>query len=144
MCDLKAPVVLVIDDCEDNLVLMELILTNNGYQVETACCGKEGISKTYELVPHLIFLDMMMPDMSGLDVLHSIKADRHLSQIPIIICTANRYITKDDVIGVEKICYKPFDINDILILANSLIDCCQSVDGVIVVMDVNDKDSLRI
>lgn len=62
MCKIKDALVLVIDDCEDNLFLMELILVQDGYKVEKASSGKEGIAKIQKLIPDLIILDMMMPD----------------------------------------------------------------------------------
>ncbi|MEM7595764.1 MAG: response regulator [Cyanobacteria bacterium P01_A01_bin.83] len=124
MCDDKDAVVLVIDDNEDSLFLLNLILLADGYQVEVASCGKKGIIKTHQLIPDLIILDMMMPDMTGLEVIDSIKAHHHLSQIPILVCTANVYINEDDIVGVEGVCYKPFDIDDMLTRVNSLITCC--------------------
>ena len=128
MCEYKNAVVLVIDDCEDNLFLMELMLADNGYKVETACCGKEGVLKIRELIPDLIILDMMMPDMTGLEVIDSIKPDSSLSQIPIIVCTANRFINKDDVSEVEDICYKPVNLANLLTQISSLIGCCEDID----------------
>lgn len=135
MCDLKDAVVLVIDDCEDNLLLMELILVQDGYSVEKASCGKEGIEKIHQLVPDLIILDMMMPDMTGLEVIEHIRPHCHLSHIPIIICTANKHINRDDL-KIKNICYKPVDINSILMQVNSLIACCDQIKSPTVIVDV--------
>ena len=125
MCVNKDAVVLVIDDCKDNLFLMELVLANGGYKVVTACNGKEGITKATELSPSLIVLDMMMPDMSGAEVIKRMKASRKLAEIPIILCTANRRILKKDIKGIVDICYKPFDIDDMITRVNSSLKCCQ-------------------
>ena len=121
MCKHKNAVVLAIDDNLDNLFLLDLIFIDCEYRLEKACCGTEGLAKIHELVPDLIILDMMMPDMTGLEVINSIKAHHHLSKIPIIVCTANLYIDKNDLIGIAGICYKPFDINCILEQVNALI-----------------------
>ena len=150
MCDVKNAVVLVIDDNTDNLFLIELLLVSDGYQVETACCGKEGVKKVHQLVPDLIILDMMMPDMTGLEVIDSIKSHHYLSQIPILICTANIYVNDDNVIGVQGVCHKPFEIDDILTRVHSLIACCDgkthSLDNQTntptLVLDVDDSDPL--
>ena len=125
MCVTKDAVVLVIDDCQDNLFLMELVLVSGGYKVATACNGQEGIAKTIELTPSLIILDMMMPDMSGAEVIKYIKADGELAKIPIILCTANKRILKEHVRGIVDICYKPFDIEDMVARVGSFIECCQ-------------------
>ena len=127
MCVKKNAVVLVIDDCQDNLFLMELLLASGGYKVATACNGKEGIAKTIELIPNLIILDMMMPDLSGAEVIDQIKADDKLAKIPIILCTANKRISKEQIKGIVDICYKPFDIEDMVTRVGTFIECCQNV-----------------
>lgn len=123
MCDAKDALVLVIDDNLDNLFLMKLILIQSGYKVETACCAKEGLEKIHKLVPDLVILDMMMPDMTGFEVIEQIKPHRHLSKIPIVICTANEFVQKKNMEEVNDVCYKPIDIEDILARINSLIAC---------------------
>ena len=121
MCDIRDVVVLIIDDCQDNLFLMELILTEEGYQVAKASSGKEGVKKIHELLPDLIILDMMMPDMTGLEVIEHVQPHPHLANIPILVCTANRFIHQDDFIEVKNICYKPIDINNIIKQIHSLV-----------------------
>lgn len=127
MCVNKDAVVLVIDDCKDNLFLMELVLANGGYKVITAGNGKEGITKATELIPSLIVLDMMMPDMSGTEVIEHIKANYKLAEIPIVLCTANKRILKEEVKGIVDICYKPFDIDDMITRIDSFLECCQNM-----------------
>ncbi|MEM8829446.1 MAG: response regulator [Cyanobacteria bacterium P01_G01_bin.19] len=117
----KNYVVLAIDDNQDNLLLMDLILSQDGYWVEKACSGKEGIAKIHALIPDLIILDLMMPDMTGLEVIKAIKAHPHLSQIPVLICTANVQAKKIDLLPADSVCYKPFDIDDMLFRVKSLI-----------------------
>lgn len=130
MGDVKDAVVLIVDDCEDNLFLMEMVLLQDGYEVEKACCGKEGIEKIHEIVPDLIVLDLMMPDMTGLEVIEQIRPYESLTNIPILVCTANRFMQKEDITKIEEVddvCYKPYDINDLLSKINSLITCCDRV-----------------
>ena len=127
MCDIKDAVVLIIDDCEDNLFLMEMVLLQDGYKVEKACCGKDGIEKIHKLVPDLIILDMMMPDMTGFEVVEHIKPYKNLASIPILLCTANKFIHQLDIEKIEEIndvCYKPYDICEILTKIDSLVACC--------------------
>lgn len=123
MCKTKDAVVLIIDDCQDNLFLMELILIEDGYKVEKASSGKEGVIKIHKFIPDLIILDLMMPDMTGLEVIEHIQPHQHLSNIPVLLCTANRFIHQEDVVKVESVCYKPIDIDNILTQVHSLITC---------------------
>ena len=136
--------VLVIDDCQDNLLLLELILLENGYRVEQAQCGVEGIAKARKLVPDLIILDLMMPDMSGIEVVEQIEADHHLPQIPILFCTANRYARIENVRGVADICYKPFDIDQILDCICALVASENRIEGSTLVVDVDENDPLHL
>ena len=138
MCDIKDAVVLIVDDCADNLFLMETILLQDGYRVETACSGKQGIQKIHQLIPDLIILDMMMPGMTGAEVIEYIKPFPHLAQIPIIICTANTYIAKPDLKTVASICYKPIDISDVLTKVNSLVACCGNINSPTTILDVDE------
>ena len=119
----KDTVVLIIDDCQDNLFLMELILVQEGYQVAKASSGKEGVKKIHNLLPDLIILDLMMPDMTGLEVIEHIQPHQHLANIPILICTANKFTHQDEIVKLKNICYKPIDINNILTQVHSLIAC---------------------
>ena len=121
MCGKKDIVVLVIDDCQDNLFLMELILLKEGYKVEKANCGKEGVRKIHQLLPDLIILDLMMPDMTGIEVIEHIRPYQHLSGIPVLMCTANKFVQQDDIVEVKNICYKPIDIGEILTQVHSLV-----------------------
>ena len=144
MCDIKDAVVLIVDDCADNLFLMETILVQDGYRVETACSGEQGIQKIHRLVPDLIILDMMMPGMTGAEVIEQLKPFPHLAQIPIIVCTANTCIAKPDLKTVASICYKPIDISDVLTKVNSLVACCGSNNNSTIILDVDEDDPLYL
>jgi len=123
MCETKDTVVLIIDDCQDNLFLMELILMEEGYKVEKASCGKEGVRKIHQIVPDLIILDLMMPDITGFEVIEEIRPYQHLSNIPILLCTANRFVPQNEITRVKNICYKPIDVSKIIMQVHSLITC---------------------
>ena len=106
--------VLVVDDCQDNLLLMELLLQSEGYEVKSANSGKEGLAAVKQKQPNLIILDLMMPDISGLEVVQRLKKKCHLSNIPIILLTANSNLRHEDVREVDALCYNPFDVNSLL------------------------------
>ncbi|GHV48407.1 hypothetical protein FACS1894204_12690 [Synergistales bacterium] len=78
--------VLIVDDERSNLLLLNQILSPE-YTVFTAKTGAEALSRVENDVPDLILLDIMMPGMSGFDVLKQIKEDPATQDIPVIIVT---------------------------------------------------------
>ena len=60
--------ILVIDDLPENIFILQDRLVQEGYEVNTAYGGTDGLEKAYSTLPDLILLDVMMPDMSGLEV----------------------------------------------------------------------------
>lgn len=82
--------VLIVDDNENYLQLTEMLLAGE-HRVVTACDGQEGIEKAKKERPDLILLDVMMPRVSGLEMLHLLLADDALCRIPVIVMTANQF-----------------------------------------------------
>ena len=80
--------ILVIDDLPENIFILQDRLTQEGYEVITAYGGNDGMEKAYSTLPDLILLDVMMPDMSGLDVCKTLVNDEKTKHIPIILVTA--------------------------------------------------------
>jgi len=87
--------VLVVDDDPANLDLLETLLTSAGFSVLRAGSGKEGIDMAMSEVPHLILLDLMMPGLTGFDVVESLRAAEVTRSIPIMVLTA-KTLTEDD------------------------------------------------
>ncbi len=106
--------ILVVDDEETTVHLLTILLEHKGFEVIKALRAEEGLRKAYRTQPDLILLDIMMPDMDGLEVCRRL---RELSDVPIIFLTA-RTDTKDIVKGLEMgaddYIVKPYD-NDELI-----------------------------
>lgn len=80
--------VLVIDDLPENVFMLQDRLEHEGYEVITAYDGKSGIEKARCDLPDLILLDVMMPDITGIEVCKTLVADKETSGIPIILVTA--------------------------------------------------------
>ncbi len=80
--------ILVVDDHEDNVEVLRARLEARGYEVEGATNGQEALDTVGRWCPDLILLDVMMPDMDGLEVVKRLKADRNLPFIPVIMQTA--------------------------------------------------------
>ncbi|PYI88408.1 MAG: hypothetical protein DME26_03695 [Verrucomicrobia bacterium] len=79
--------VLVVDDDPTVRDLLQRFLTKEGFRVETAANGQQGLERARKLKPDAITLDVMMPGMDGWAVLTALKADRTLADIPVIMLT---------------------------------------------------------
>ncbi len=120
----KAKKILIVDDDERNLKLLGAILSNYGYSYETAKDGREALKKAEELLPDLIYLDIMMPGMDGYEVLRRLRADERFSHVPVILITA--LADKDSRLkgldtGANDFLTKPFDPTELLIRTRNLL-----------------------
>ena len=82
------PKTLVIDDELNLQKMVKANLATRGYQVAVASDGEKGLKLAQLEHPNLILLDLMLPSMSGWDVLMALKTNRKLQKIPVIIMTA--------------------------------------------------------
>jgi DNA-binding NtrC family response regulator len=82
------PLILVIDDEEAIRLFLESTLEDEGYEVRTAASGTDGLREAFARVPDLVLLDLMLPDMSGLQVLGSLK--EKLPHLCVVMLTAYR------------------------------------------------------
>jgi DNA-binding response OmpR family regulator len=109
--------ILTIDDGIEITQLIHMLLTANGYAVDVALCGRDGIIQAMKTTPDLILLDYMMPDKDGLQVLREIRQTPGLEDIPVIMLTA---IAKNEIIqdalklNVSDYLLKPFDLKNLL------------------------------
>jgi CheY-like chemotaxis protein len=96
----QAKKILMIEDDPDQQMMYSLEFSNFGYKLELASKGEEGVAKAKEINPDLIFLDLILGDMEGLEVLKQIKADQKTKNIKVIVMTN---LTKK---GLEEECRK--------------------------------------
>ena len=80
--------ILVIDDLPENVFLLQDRLEHAGFLVITAYDGKSGIEKAIKELPDLILLDVMMPDITGIEVCKTLVSNEATQGIPIILVTA--------------------------------------------------------
>ncbi|MEI6844674.1 MAG: response regulator [Actinomycetes bacterium] len=95
-------IILVVDDNEDIRGLLVLVLQKEGYEVHTAVDGEDALEKAYALKPDLILLDVMMPKLSGLDVLSIIRGhvEPQINQVPVMMITAKSAMADIDQAGI--------------------------------------------
>ncbi len=116
--------VLVIDDLPENVFMLQDRLENEGYQVLTAYDGRTGIDKAFAELPDLILLDVMMPDITGLEVCKILVNDPKTKNIPIILVTAKSG-AEDTKEGLEAGAFdyikKPFNRIELMARVNSAL-----------------------
>jgi len=80
--------ILLVDDEQDILEIVGYNLTQEGYQVSTAVNGREAVAKAKKELPHLIIIDVMMPEMDGMEAVENIRKIPELSNVIITFLTA--------------------------------------------------------
>jgi two-component system sensor histidine kinase/response regulator len=114
---MAAPSILVVDDQPINVQLLKRKLEREGIRVTAAYNGLEALDLTRKVMPDLILLDVMMPDMDGIEVCQRLQADETTRGIPVIFVTART--TKEsklEGLGVGAVDYitKPIDLDETL------------------------------
>ncbi len=80
--------ILVVDDTPDCLVILRGMLHGHGFEVRTAESGPAALEQIEARLPDVVLLDVMMPGMSGLEVLQRLRAAHTTARIPVILVTA--------------------------------------------------------
>ena len=115
---------LIVEDESDISNLLKMYFSNLGYEVDTAFKGAEALEKTRQIMPDLIILDIMLPDIDGYEVCQRLRATGRTSQIPIIFLTQ-----KDErgdrlqglELGADDYVTKPFDFDELKLRVNGAI-----------------------
>ncbi len=120
----KADTVLVVDDEEDLADLIAFNLERQGFRSIKALNGTEALALASEKLPSLIILDLMLPDVDGLEVFRRLRKDRRTEQIPIMMLTA-RVDEVDRVVGLElgadDYVTKPFSPREVALRAKAIL-----------------------
>ncbi|MBU7584611.1 MAG: response regulator [Nostoc sp. TH1S01] len=116
--------ILVVDDNPDLRTYVSDIIRRNGYQVYTARNGYEGFGIVQEILPSLIVTDLMMPLVTGLEMIRMIRSDEKLKGIPIILLTAK--VDEETRIestehGADAYLAKPFNDRELLAEVRNLL-----------------------
>jgi CheY-like chemotaxis protein len=111
---MKQSRILVIDDSTTNIVLLEAILTEKGYLIETALNAKEAFLRIEKQIPDLILLDLLMPKVSGFDFLKELRKVEATKNTPVIVISAintdDENIRKINELKAVDFLRKPIDI----------------------------------
>jgi len=109
--------ILIVDDNPDSVAIMRSILESRGYDVAAAQSGAEALDFLQRETVNLVLLDIMMPEMSGTEVLQRIKDNAATGRLPVILVTAK---TQDEDVlsgyqyGADYYITKPFTAKQLL------------------------------
>jgi signal transduction histidine kinase/DNA-binding response OmpR family regulator len=133
--------VLVIDDNHHDRKFLHRYLSNEGYNVVMAVNGKQGLQMAKEIVPDMITLDVMMPEMDGWETLVALKNDPFLVNIPVVMSSIieDRHLAQ--TLGAVDYLAKPVDKEKLLKVVDKHI--ARSARGPILVIE-DDPDTLEI
>ncbi len=122
--------ILLIDDDLDCIEPLKIVLTSEGFGVETALSPQEGIEKVKQTNPDLVVLDVMMPnDYEGFEVAKHIRENLGLKELPILILSnvhnvkkvPYRFAPDKDFLPVDVFIDKPVDPDILLDMVNKLL-----------------------
>jgi DNA-binding response OmpR family regulator len=113
---MSKPRLLIVEDDLDISNMLRIYFTGQGYEVDTALRGSIALEKTRQDMPHLIVLDIMLPDIDGFEVCRVLRTNTRTSHVPIIFLTQ-----KDErsdklqgfELGADDYITKPFDIEEL-------------------------------
>jgi two-component system phosphate regulon response regulator PhoB len=119
------PRILIVDDEPETVELVEFNLRQAGFDVATAQDGAEAIKKARAQLPHLIVLDLMLPEVDGLEVCKMLRRDSNTARIPILMLTA-KAAELDRVLGLElgadDYVTKPFSPRELVLRIKKLLE----------------------
>jgi two-component system, OmpR family, phosphate regulon response regulator PhoB len=116
--------ILVVDDEPDIIALVAYHLARSGYRVSTAATGTEALQAARDEQPALVVLDLMLPELSGFEVLERLRADRALADTPVLMLTARRD-EPDRVqglsLGADDYLVKPFSPQELVLRVRNIL-----------------------
>jgi CheY-like chemotaxis protein len=127
----QAKRILIVDDLEDNVFLLETILAEEGYEVDTATNGKSALAKVEAAPPDLVLMDAMMPGMDGYEVTRRIRQNKKLPFIPVVLLTAyvEADIPKGLELGANDFIRKPIDYDELMARIKAFLRLKDSVNS---------------
>lgn len=105
--------ILVVDDEAAIRHLLDDLLGDEGYSVSTASNGRAALAIVKQERPDLILMDVMMPELDGLETLRHLRTGPESAAVPVILMSAAAYLTPDSADGMAFIS-KPFNLDHVL------------------------------
>lgn len=140
--------VLVVDDEQSITDLLSMALRYEGLEVRVAQTGREALERVDDFRPHLMVLDVMLPDLSGFEVMQRVARDRPSAPVPVLFLTARDAL--DDklrgfTLGGDDYMTKPFSIEELIVRVRAIlrrVRGAQESDGILSLGDLElDEES---
>ncbi|HHQ47926.1 MAG TPA: response regulator transcription factor [Acidobacteria bacterium] len=116
--------VFVVDDEPDVVELLQTVLEIEGYEVETATDGRAALARLLADPPDLLILDLMMPDLDGMELLKLLRLDPAAAGVPVLILSA-RTGQHDQIatlqLGANAYICKPFSTKELVVQVRQLL-----------------------
>ncbi|HKK11155.1 MAG TPA: PAS domain S-box protein [Bacteroidales bacterium] len=121
----KSPKVLIVDDDQDLLISFEVVLKKGGYEVYTASCISEATEKVYSEFPDIIYIDRILGDEDGLNLLKKLKQDKELKHL-FKVLISGQAISGTDISeglssGADGYLKKPINNKELLAQTNNFL-----------------------
>ena len=116
--------ILLVDDSETVLLMEQMILKKDRYQLITAKNGKEGVEKALETRPDLILMDVVMPEMNGFEAVRCLRQQAATQSVPIVMVTTKAEAESMETgyeIGCNDYVAKPIDSTELLTKVRSIL-----------------------
>ena len=117
--------IMVVEDNDLNRKLFCDVLKANGFEVVPVADGQNVVATARKFDPHLVIMDIQLPNISGLDLIAELRADDALAQIPVLAVTAYAGKGDEDRIrgaGAQEYLAKPVSITPFMSAVKALID----------------------
>ncbi|MBF0554248.1 MAG: PAS domain S-box protein [Nitrospirae bacterium] len=112
--EIKEPLVLIVEDDPKSAELISIQLGSEGYRTIRATSAAEGLALAAQEIPELITLDIMLPDMNGLDFLKNIKESEATRHIPVLIISMMNDKSKGFSLGASNVLQKPVSKDELI------------------------------
>jgi two-component system phosphate regulon response regulator PhoB len=116
--------ILVVEDEPDLASLIAFNLTQAHFNVDVAYTGESALERANNSPPHLVILDLMLPDISGIEVCKQLRQRRNVSYVPVLMLTAKRE-EADRVAGFESgaddYLTKPFSVQELILRVKAIL-----------------------
>jgi CheY-like chemotaxis protein len=104
--------VLIVDDDEDIREVLSMVLETRGFHTATAEDGQAALDVMHHEKPAIVLADLMMPNMSGAELVSNMKLDPDLADVPVLIVSA--WPTTASEVGAEELLSKPIDVEHLV------------------------------
>lgn len=118
----ERPLILLVEDCDDNRDMYAAFLTRKGFDVAEAIDGQQALDQSFTLQPDLVVMDLSLPDMDGTQAIHRLRSDERTTKVPIIVVSGHVRADGDDSSqGWNAFLTKPCPPDELISQINKLL-----------------------